>query len=157
MPGHAPDTTMRTVTGKVVPGHNHIFINPRDQVIMIHIEAIPDHDIGIIATITGVAHNAQVPHTRVIAIDPTMTHHINHTTDHSCTEAHHHTNPETKVTHIHVHPTNPQDEVTIGHTHTPVDHDTNHITRVKIEDPHTDYYSSDDHSSDSGEETDHLN
>ena len=30
-------------------------------------------------------------------------------------------------------------------------------TRVKIEDPHMDYYSSDDHSSDSGEETDHLN
>ena len=29
-------------------------------------------------------------------------------------------------------------------------------TRVKIEDPHTDYYSSDDHSSNSGEETHHL-
>ena len=29
-------------------------------------------------------------------------------------------------------------------------------TRVKIEDPHMDYYSSDDHSSDSGEERDHL-
>ena len=30
-------------------------------------------------------------------------------------------------------------------------------TRVKIEEPHTDYYSSDNHSSDSGEEMDHLN
>ena len=30
-------------------------------------------------------------------------------------------------------------------------------TRVKIEDPHMDYYSSDDHSSDSREDTDHLN
>ena len=30
-------------------------------------------------------------------------------------------------------------------------------TRMKIEDPHMDYYSSDDHSNDSGEETDHLN
>ena len=30
-------------------------------------------------------------------------------------------------------------------------------TRVKIEDPHTDYYSSDDHSSDIGKETDHFN
>ena len=29
--------------------------------------------------------------------------------------------------------------------------------RVKIEDPPTDYYSSDDHSSDSGEDLDHLN
>ena len=30
-------------------------------------------------------------------------------------------------------------------------------TRVKIEDPDTDYYSSDDHSINSGEEMDHLN
>ena len=29
--------------------------------------------------------------------------------------------------------------------------------KVKIEDQHTDYYSSDDHSSDSGEDSDHLN
>ena len=29
--------------------------------------------------------------------------------------------------------------------------------RVKIEDPHMDYYSYDEHSSDSGEESDHLN
>ena len=29
--------------------------------------------------------------------------------------------------------------------------------KVKIEDPHTDYYSSNDHSSNSGEESDPLN
>ena len=29
--------------------------------------------------------------------------------------------------------------------------------RMTIEDPHTDYYSSDEHSSDSGEEADYLN
>ena len=56
-------------------------------------EAIPDHNIGIIAIITGVAHDAQIPHTAVIAIDLSMTPHIDHTADHPHTEAHH-TSPE---------------------------------------------------------------
>ena len=96
---------------------------------MIHIEAIPGHNIGMIASTPGVAQYAQVPHTGVIAINPTITHHINPTADHPCTEAHHHTTPETEVTHVHVHPTYPQDEIYIGHTHTPADHVANHITR----------------------------
>ena len=125
----APGTTMRTGTGKVIPGYNHIFTDTTDQVIMIHIEAIPGHNIGIIVTTPGVAHNAQVPQTEIIAINPAITHHIDPTTDHLHTEAHHHTTPETKVTHIHVHPTNPQDEIHIANTHTPADHEANHITR----------------------------
>ena len=71
----------------------------------------------------------QVPHTGVIAIDPTLTHQTDPTADHPCTEAHHHTTPETRVPHVHVHPTNPQDKVHIGHTHTPVDCKANRITR----------------------------
>ena len=39
---------------------------------MLHIEAIPDHDMGIIPTMTGVAHDTHIPHTGVIAIDPTL-------------------------------------------------------------------------------------
>ena len=96
---------------------------------MIHIEAVPGLSIEIIASTPGVAHNTQVPHTGVIAIDPAIKHHINPSTDHPCTEAHHHTTPKTKVTHTHIHPTNPQDEIHIGHAHTPVDHKANHITR----------------------------
>ena len=110
MPGQAPDTTMRTVSGKVVPSHSHITTDIAAQVITIHIEATPDHDIGIITTTTGVAHNTQIPHTGVIAINPIMTHHIDHTADHPHTEAHH-TTPGNKVTCIHIHPTNPQDEI----------------------------------------------
>ena len=74
MPGQVPDTIMKTGTGEVIPGHNHIFTDITAQVIMIHIEAIPGHNIGIVATIPGVAHDAQVPHTGGIAIDPAMTH-----------------------------------------------------------------------------------
>ena len=57
-----------------------------------------------------------------------MTLHIDHTTDHLHTEAHH-TTPEIEACHIYVHPANPHDEMHIGHTHTPVDHEANHITR----------------------------
>ena len=58
-----------------------------------------------------------------------MTHNINGTADHLHTEAHHHTTPETKATHVHVHPTDHQDDTHIGHTHTPVEHEANHTTR----------------------------
>ena len=63
MPGQDPDTAMRTETGEVVLGHSHISTDTAAEVIMIHIEAIPDHNIGIIATTTGVAHDTQIPHT----------------------------------------------------------------------------------------------
>ena len=118
MPGQAPDTTIRTGTGEVIPGHNHIFTDITAQVTMIHIEAVPGHDIGIITTTPGVAQDSQFPHTVVIAIDPTVTHHINPTADHLHTEAHHHTTPEREVAHTHVHPTNPQDEISHrSHSH----------------------------------------
>ena len=119
---------MRTGTGEAIPGHNHVSTDTTAQVIIIHIEATSDNNIGIITTTTGVAHDAQIPHTGVIAINPTMTHHLDHTADHPCTEAYH-TTPEIGATHVHIHPTNPHDMIHIGHTHTPVDHKANHITR----------------------------
>ena len=56
-PGQAPDTTAKAGTGEAVPDLSHISTDITAQVSMIHIEAIPDHDIGIITTITEVAHN----------------------------------------------------------------------------------------------------
>ena len=160
MPDQAPDTAMSTGAGKVIAGHSHISINITAQVDMIYIEAIPNHDIGIITITTEVAHTTPVLHTGVMTIDPTMTHNKDHTTDHPHTEAHH-TTPEIEATHVHVHHTYPHDKIHIGHICTPVDHEANHITRrnarVKVEDPHTDYYSSDDHYSNSAEETGYLN
>ena len=50
MPGEVADTTMKTGTGKVIPGHNHIFTDNAAQVIMAHIEVTPGHDTGIITT-----------------------------------------------------------------------------------------------------------
>ena len=71
MPDQTPDSAIGIGTGKVIPGHSHVSTDTTAQVDMIHLEAIPDHDIGIITTITTeVAHNAPVPHTGVITINP---------------------------------------------------------------------------------------
>ena len=43
---------MRTGTGEAILGLSHIFTDTATHVVMIYIEAILDHDIGIIATIT---------------------------------------------------------------------------------------------------------
>ena len=120
---------MMTGTGEAIQGLTHVFTDTTVQVTRIPIEAIPGHNIGIIAIITGVAHTAQIPHTGVIAIDFTMTLHIDHTSDHPHTEAHH-TTPEIGAYHVHVHHTNLHNKSHIGHTHTPVDHEANHITRT---------------------------
>ena len=128
-PDLAPATAMRTGTGEVIPGHSHISTDTTAQVVMICIEVVPGHNIGIITTTPEAVHNAPVLCTGVTAIYPTMIHHTNHTTDHPHIEAHPPTTPEIDGTHIHVHLTSHQDEIHIGHTHTPVDHEANHITR----------------------------
>ena len=73
MPGQVPDVTMRTETGKVVQGLSHIFTDTAAPVTRIPTEAMPNHDIGIIAIITGVVHTAQTPHTGITTINLTMT------------------------------------------------------------------------------------
>ena len=112
---------MRTGTGKAIQGLRHIFTNTTAKVVKIPIEAILDHNRGIITIITGVANNVQIPYKGVIAINLAITPHIDHTADHPCTEAHH-TTPEIKACHIYAHPTNPHDEIHIGHPCTSVDH-----------------------------------
>ena len=63
MPDLAPDTAIRTGTREVVPVQSHVSTDTAAQVIMICIEIIPGHDIGIITTITEAVHNVPVPHT----------------------------------------------------------------------------------------------
>ena len=53
-----PDTAMKTGTGEAIQGLSHTFTDTAAQVIRIPIEAILDHNIGILTIITGVAHNA---------------------------------------------------------------------------------------------------
>ena len=156
----AQDTTMKTGTGEVVPDHNLIFTDITAQVIMVHAEAAPGHNIGIITATPGVVHDANIPCIEITVINPAMVHHTGLITDCACIEVPQLTTLEIIVDHVHIHPTNPQGEICICHIHTPADHKAKHHKknqRVKIGDPTKDYYSSDDHSSNSGEETDYLN
>ena len=68
-------------------------------------------------------------HTEITVINPTTTHHINHTTDHPHTEVPHHTTPQIEVDPTHIHPTNPPGEVHTGCIHIPADHSATHTTR----------------------------
>ena len=119
---------------------------------MIPTEAIPGHTIGTTDDITGVIHDV---HTQVlIHIILTMT---LHTTDHLHTGAHHLTH---EITADHaldqptgqlkaLHPSSSKSRRLQGKTHT------KRNSRVTIDDQQIDFYSSDDHFSDSEEDLDH--
>ena len=96
---------------------------------MIHTEATPGQDIGIITATPGVAHDAHAPHTEITAINPAMTHHTDLITDHPHTEVLQLTTPEIRVDHIHIHPTNIQGKICTGPIHISVIHKVNHTSR----------------------------
>ena len=96
---------------------------------MTHIEATPGHDTGIIATTPEVAHDANIPHTKITAIVPTMTHHIDPTADHPHVEVPYPTTPEIEVDPTDLHPTNLPGEIQTGCIPIPADHAANHTTR----------------------------
>ena len=129
MPDQGQGTTMKRGTDEVIPDHNLIFTDIAAQVIMIHTEAAPGHDIGIIAATPGVGHYAHTPHIEITAINPAVTHPIDLIADHPHITVLQLTNPEIIVDHIHVHPTNLQGVICTGHIHIPADHEANHTSR----------------------------
>ena len=129
MPDQVQDTTIKKETVKADPDHNLTFENIAAWVITILTEVIQGHNTEIDAAIIGVAHNDCAPHIEATATDLTVTHHIDHTADHSHIEVLQPTNPGITVDHIPNHPTNLQ-----GRTHTdqvcfPADHEENHTSR----------------------------
>ena len=129
MPDQVQGTAVKTGIGEVIPDHNLIFTDIAAQITMILTEVTPGHDIRITTAIPGVAHDAHAPLIEITAINPTMTHHTNHITDHPHMEVLQLTTPEIIVDHIHDHPTNLQGEICRGHIHIPADHEVNHTTR----------------------------
>ena len=95
---------------------------------MIHIEATPGHDIGIIPATPGVTHDAHAPHIEIAAIDPSTPHHTDLIPDHPHIEVLQLTTPEIIVDHIHIHPTNPQGKIHTGDSSIPADHEVNHTS-----------------------------
>ena len=114
-PDKVQDTTMKTGTGEVVPGHNIIFTDITAHVIMTRTEAAPGHDIGIITATPGVACNAHAPHIGSTTINPTMTHYTDLITDNPHVEVPQPTTPEIIEDHFHIHSINPQSEIHTGH------------------------------------------
>ena len=114
---------------------------------MIHIKAAQDHNTQIDTTTTGAVHDDLTQSTEDTATDLTVTFHTSHITDHPNIEALQVIDPKITVDHIHDHLIYPQDMNPTNQKN----------MKVKIKDPHTDYYSSSDHSSDSREDSDHLN
>ena len=109
--------------------HNLIFTDITAQVVMIHKEATPGHDMGIIAATQGLAHNAHTLNIEITAIDPTTTHPTELITDHPHIEVLQLTTAEIEVDHPHIHPKNLQGEIHTGHIHIPADHKANHTSR----------------------------
>ena len=78
---------------------------------MIHTEATQGHNIGIITTTTGAAHDAHTPPIEVTAIDLAMTDCIDRIAGYPYIEVLELTTAEITVGHAHNHPTNLQGEI----------------------------------------------
>ena len=138
---------MKIGTDAVCLDHNPIIAYITAKVIMTPTEAILGHTTGMTDTITGVVHDT---HTQtLIHIILTTTLHI---TDHLFSEALQFTT-ETTSDHAPNQPINPPRKPHTNLCHIPEDHKIKHISKdiqeLIIDDPQMDFYSSDDHSSDS--------
>ena len=145
---------MKTGTDVIGLDHNLIITDTAAKVAMTLTEAIPSQITGTTENITGVIHDT---HTQVLMhIILTMT---VHTTNHLHTGAHQLTQ-EITADHALSQPTG---QLRKPHTNLhqgPEEHKVRHTkrnSRVTIDDPQRDFYSSDDHSSVSEEDSDHLN
>ena len=156
MPDQVLDTTVKTETSKANPDHSLIFKDITAQAIVIHIEATLDHGTEIDAAITEASHDNLTPTTVDTATYLTVTPLINHITDYPKTEALQATNPNIIVGHTHDHPSSRHElhHLSSQSSRMKIKSHSKKNMKVKIEDPCTDYYNSDDHSSDSGEEFD---
>ena len=146
---------MKTDTNAVDPDHNHIIKDNAAKVTITPTEAILGHTIGTTADITGVVHadHAQTLIHTILTMTPhikghlpTGAHQLTHkiAADHALDQ---HT-AQLRKPHIRIHHI-PEDPKVTTHT--------KRNSRVTIDDPQTDFYSSDDNSSSSEEDSDHLN
>ena len=157
MPDQVQGTTVKTGTCQIDPDHNLTLTDITAQVITIHTEATCSHHIRIIAATTGAAHDAHTPPIKVTAINPAVAHYTNHITGHPHIEVLQLTTPEITVDHKPSYKSSKQD---LHRSHSSRSQGKPHLKKnpgVKVEDPPMEYYSSDEHSTDSGEEVSHLN
>ena len=139
-------------------GHSPTTEDITAWVFTIHIEAALDHNTEIDAATTEVAHDNLTQPAGDTATDLTVTHYTGHIEDHPRITAlwvidhsRSHSQPSYQSSRHESYRSESYSSRMRRRPHPKKN------TKVKIEDLHTDYYSSHDHSSDSGEESDLLN
>ena len=138
-PDQALDTTEKMEKKETGPDHSLDIANITALAVITHTEATPDHRNEMGTAAIEAAQDDPIQHTEDTVTDPTMIHHTGHTA-------------------IYLHTTAHQDTA----LRTAVDQGTqkSHLSRtrkVHIEEPPSDYYSSGDNSTNSGEESESVN
>ena len=105
-PGQALGTTKKIKKGETGPDHSPGIADITAPAITTCTEAALDHNKGMGTATIEAAQGDPIQHTQATVTEPAMTHHTNHTTDHSITAAHLVTILRATVGHIHAHPTN---------------------------------------------------
>ena len=105
MPGQAIDTTEKTETGETDPDHSLGIADITAPAIMTCTEATPDCNKRMATATIGAVQGNLIQHTEATATEPVMTHHTDHTADHTHNAAHQVTAPGTTVDCIHAHHT----------------------------------------------------
>ena len=150
---HQINSSTVTRTGTGTAGHSPIPVDIAATVTMIPTEDIPGHIIETIDVTTGVLHDALTP----VLIFPTVTPDI---ADNLHTGAHQ-LILRTKADHDHIQHKNQVRKPCINLQCVPAELKINHMIkrnpRVMTDDPQTNFHSSNDISSDSEDDPDHLN
>ena len=126
MTDQVQETTVKIEIGEANPGHNLIFESIAAPVITIPTEVTQSHNTGIDAATIGAVHIYHAPPVEATAIDPAVTHHMDHIAYHPHIHVLQLTNPEITVDHTHNHPTNHQGRTCTDQGHIPADHEENH-------------------------------
>ena len=103
-PDQALDNAEKIVKEETDPDDSLAIVDITVPAILTCTEATPDDNKGMGKAAIEAVQGNPIQHTEATVVEPVMTHHTGHTTDHPHTAAHQVTALRTTVDHIHVHP-----------------------------------------------------
>ena len=164
-PDWAPDTTGKTKIKETAPDHSLDTEDTTAPAVITCTEATPEHNNGSGTAAIEVTQDYCNQHMKDTVADPTVTHHTSHTANPPHTAAHWATVLRTTVDHIHIHPTDHQNIIhkrgsCSSRSYSNWGTQKLHLKmnrEVQIEEPPLDYYTSEDNSTNLGEESESLN
>ena len=165
-PDWALDTIRKTEKKETSPDHNLGTADITAPAIMTCTEATSDHNSGMGTATMEAAQDIPIQHTKDTVANPAMTHHTSHTTNHQhttsslsyhsqdCSRSHSH--PSYRSSKYNSHWRGSHSLRSYSNQGTWKSH-LRRNTKVQIEEHPLDYYSSEDNSTDLGEESESLN